>query len=51
MAMKKVNNGFLRYFGNTEKAKLFNNKGDTHSDFDYPDPIYRTTTTYAEEEA
>lgn len=26
--MKKVNNGFLRYFGDTKKAKLFNNEID-----------------------
>jgi hypothetical protein len=26
--MKKVNNGFLRYFGDAKKVKLFNNEID-----------------------
>jgi hypothetical protein len=39
IAMKKVNNGFLRHFGDTEKAKLFNNECDIHCAFDHPDHI------------
>jgi hypothetical protein len=34
MVMKKVNKGFLRHFGDTEKAKLFNNGRDIHCAFD-----------------
>jgi len=50
IAMKKVNKGFLRHFGDTEKVKLFNNDGDIHCAFDQPDRIYGTTTTYADKE-
>jgi hypothetical protein len=50
MAMKKVNKVFLRHFGDTEKAKLFNNESDIQCAFDHPDRIYRTTTTYADKE-
>ena len=28
MAMRKVNKGYLRYFGDTKKGKLFNNEID-----------------------
>jgi hypothetical protein len=28
MAMKKVNKGFLRYFGDTKKARIFNHESD-----------------------
>jgi len=39
IAMKKVKNGFLRHFGDTEKAKLFNNECDIHCAFGHPDHI------------
>jgi len=37
--MKKLNNGFLRHFGDTEKAKLFNMNAIIHCAFDHPDHI------------
>jgi len=48
IAMKRANKGFLRHFGDTEKAKLFNNECDVHCAFDHPDHIYGTKTTYAD---
>jgi hypothetical protein len=39
IAMKRANRGFLRHFGDTEKAKLFNNECDVHCAFDHPDHI------------
>ncbi len=50
MAMKKVNKGFLRHFGDTEKAKLFDYEGNMQCAFDHPERIYGTTTTYAGKE-
>jgi len=39
IAMKRANKGFLRHFGDTEKARLFNNECDVHCAFDHPDHI------------
>jgi len=48
--MKEVNKAFLRHFGDTEKAKLFNNERDIDCAFECSDGIYGAMTTCADKE-